>query len=220
MNWYYAEGDRQVGPIEEQELLTLVDRGRITAETLVWRNGMPNWQPFGSIGDIPRSVQFEPPSREPFFLPEKVEEGVVAAPVVYAGFWIRFVAAVLDGVILVILSIFIAAVLALGAGAAEPAVFETLRSVIQLGVGAGYVTFFLGKFGATPGKMALGLRVVRSDGGDLTYARAFSRYLAEYLSALTLMIGYIIAAFDREKRALHDHICDTRVIFDYSRNPN
>jgi uncharacterized RDD family membrane protein YckC len=87
-------------------------------------------------------------------------------------------------------------------------------SMVQLVFGAAYVTFFLGKYGATPGKMALGLKVVRSDGSELTYARAFGRYLAEYLSAFTLMIGYIIAAFDREKRALHDHICDTRVIRD------
>ena len=79
-------------------------------------------------------------------------------------------------------------------------------------IAVSYTVFFIGKFGATPGKMVLGLKVVRSDGGRVTYLRAFARYFAEFLSAITLLIGYIIAAFDSEKRALHDHICDTRVI--------
>ncbi len=57
-----------------------------------------------------------------------------------------------------------------------------------------------------------GLKVIRSDGSPISYWRAFGRYLGTQLSSLTLMIGYIIAAFDDEKRALHDHICDTRVV--------
>jgi uncharacterized RDD family membrane protein YckC len=79
-------------------------------------------------------------------------------------------------------------------------------------INAAYITFFLGKFGATPGKMALRLRVVSPSGGSISYGRAFCRFLAEFLSSILLCIGYIMAAFDEEKRALHDRICDTRVI--------
>jgi uncharacterized RDD family membrane protein YckC len=39
------------------------------------------------------------------------------------------------------------------------------------------------------------------------------RFFAKILSAMMLWIGFIIAAFDREKRALHDHICGTRVVY-------
>ena len=60
--------------------------------------------------------------------------------------------------------------------------------------------------------MALKLRIVRPDGSPLTYARAFGRHWGKFLSSITLLIGYIIAAFDSEKRALHDRICDTRVV--------
>jgi len=46
----------------------------------------------------------------------------------------------------------------------------------------------------------------------VTYLRAFARHFAEFLSGIILGIGYLMVAFDREKRALHDHICNTRVI--------
>jgi uncharacterized RDD family membrane protein YckC len=60
--------------------------------------------------------------------------------------------------------------------------------------------------------MALKLRVVRADGSPVGYGLAAGRYLSKILSALILLIGYIMAAFDEQKRALHDRICDTRVV--------
>jgi uncharacterized RDD family membrane protein YckC len=75
-----------------------------------------------------------------------------------------------------------------------------------------YETYFVGRYGATLGKMACGLKVVRSEGQNVSYGRAFGRYWACLLSSMTLTIGYIMAAFDSQKRALHDRICDTRVI--------
>ena len=71
---------------------------------------------------------------------------------------------------------------------------------------------FIGRYGATLGKMALGLRVVTSEGAPVTYARALGRYFAKLLSAFLCGIGYLLAAFDEQKRALHDRICDTRVV--------
>ena len=89
----------------------------------------------------------------------------------------------------------------------------------QLLIQAGYYIifilfngFFLMKFGATPGKMALGLKVVSPDGSTIGGGKAFGRTFAEILSGLICNIGYIIAAFDGQKRALHDHIAGTRVI--------
>ena len=78
--------------------------------------------------------------------------------------------------------------------------------------GISYETIFIGKYGATVGKMACRIKVVTADGGQVSYLRAVGRYFAKLLSAFTLMIGYIIAAFDPEKRALHDRICNTRVV--------
>ena len=76
-----------------------------------------------------------------------------------------------------------------------------------------YEVVFVGRFGATLGKMACGIKIVTPEGGQITYLRAFGRYFAKILSAFTLYIGYIIAGFDSEKRALHDRICNTRVVY-------
>jgi len=84
--------------------------------------------------------------------------------------------------------------------------------VLQLALNVAYEVFFVGRYGATPGKMACHLKIVMPDGSPVTYARALARYFASILSWITLMIGFIIAGFDAEKRALHDHICNTRVV--------
>jgi len=97
----------------------------------------------------------------------------------------------------------------------EPYRFITRAVILNLllmAIQAAYVTFFVGRYGATPGKMAGRLRVVTADGGKVTYLKAFGRHFAEFLSSMILGIGYIMAAFDDQKRTLHDRICNTRVV--------
>jgi uncharacterized RDD family membrane protein YckC len=88
----------------------------------------------------------------------------------------------------------------------------SLSMIMSIIVPALYSMWFLGRFEATPGKMALGLKVVRADGSRITYWRGLGRHFAEMLSSFTLLIGYLIAAWDAERRTLHDHVCDTRVV--------
>jgi len=87
-----------------------------------------------------------------------------------------------------------------------------ISTLIGLAIGVAYEVYFLSAHGATPGKMALGLKVIRADGGPISPMLALARYFASWVSAVILLIGYIMAAFDPEKRALHDRICETRVI--------
>lgn len=75
-----------------------------------------------------------------------------------------------------------------------------------------YTVFFQRLHEGTPGKRLLGLRVVRADGSRLSVARSFGRYWAEQLTGFTFLAGYVMAAFDDQKRALHDYISDTRVV--------
>ncbi len=49
MEWYYAEGDEQRGPLSENELIALVEQGVIRSDTLVWNNGMADWLPYGEV---------------------------------------------------------------------------------------------------------------------------------------------------------------------------
>jgi uncharacterized RDD family membrane protein YckC len=79
-------------------------------------------------------------------------------------------------------------------------------------VGVAYEAGMIANYGATFGKMALGLKVVRADGTKLDLGVSVGRYFAKILSAIILMIGYLMAFWDPEKRALHDRLCETRVI--------
>ena len=154
---------------------------------------------------------------KPVFI-QKVKEGVsVTGAMDYAGFWIRFGAMFIDAFLLGIVNmvIFIPLGMFMPTSADNPMVVFSIMPVLMLlqyAIPAAYDTWFVGKYGATPGKMACKLKIVVEDGSRLSYLRAFGRHFAKYLSAMILLIGYIMAAFDDKRRTLHDRICETRVV--------
>lgn len=66
--------------------------------------------------------------------------------------------------------------------------------------------------GQTPGKMFMGLRVVRADGGEVSPGLAFLRFIGYGLSILPFGLGFFWTIIDREKCAWHDHLAITRVV--------
>ena len=50
MAWYYAEGSERIGPLTEEEFQAAVAQGKVGGATLVWREGMKDWAPFGTTG--------------------------------------------------------------------------------------------------------------------------------------------------------------------------
>jgi uncharacterized RDD family membrane protein YckC len=147
---------------------------------------------------------------KPLFV-QRLREGVaVAGEMVYAGFWIRVGAKCIDGIVLTVAGFVIGLI---GNLVVSHLLARTvLQNILSFALSIGYVTYFLGAYSATPGKMACGLRVVRPDGEKISYARACGRGFAELVSSIILGIGYLMVVFDEEKRALHDRICDTRVV--------
>jgi uncharacterized RDD family membrane protein YckC/DNA-directed RNA polymerase subunit RPC12/RpoP len=162
---------------------------------------------------------------------QKLREGVAPAGAVrYGGFWMRVVAYFIDSIIVGI-PMGIIALLLLGGSmfslarlGPNPDPQEVMAAMMPL-IGAmavmslggtvlycSYEAFFLVKYGATPGKMAMGLKVVRPDGSGIQVGRAIGRYFSKVLSGIIMYIGFIMIGFDAEKRGLHDMICDTRVI--------
>jgi uncharacterized RDD family membrane protein YckC len=142
---------------------------------------------------------------------QKLREGVApAGEMVFAGFWIRVGAKVIDGIIIMVVGFVLMFLVNFIIRHAIAGVI--LQNAFFIALGIFYTTYFLGKYSATPGKMACGLKVVRPEGEKISYGRACGRYFAEFLSSMVLYIGYIIVAFDEERRALHDRICDTRVV--------
>lgn len=246
MQWFYAVDNRQVGPVADEEFKALVRDGTVGPDTLVWHEGMDQWTPHRMVATgAPGFLRPKQPLRvatPASATCSQCGQSVPAAQIVqhdgvslcpscvsaendplaaihYGGFWIRFVAKMIDGLILSALStIIIVGCMLLHlvrisldnplAMLADLTRLNLLMFLLQIF----YATFFVGKFGGTPGKLALGLLVVRADCSRVSYGRAFGRFFAEFLSGLILCIGYIMAAFDDEKRALHDRICDTRVV--------
>jgi uncharacterized RDD family membrane protein YckC len=120
----------------------------------------------------------------------------------YAGFLIRFVAFLVDWMVLFIANIFLFLFVS------DPATYLIASIVIAI---AYYVGFWTAG-GATPGKMALGLRITREDGGDIGLGHALMRLFGVIINGFTLYIGYLFIIFTPRKRGLHDLIAGTVVI--------
>lgn len=254
MAWYYAQGDERRGPVGDGDFVALIRSGVVIGQTLVWREGMADWQPYRSIagqlitpigeevsegGDVvapcvecglsfstDELVSYEQhrvcASCKDIFFQRIREGGGALVDWDYGGFWVRFFARLIDACIMGFVGFVQSFLQTLLQGGLTPGlgrepntvdyVIIVLGSLFSILLGLTYEVWFVGKYGATPGKMVFGLKVIRSDGARVSYGRSFGRYLGTLLSSFTLMIGYIIAAFDNEKRALHDHICDTRIV--------
>ena len=124
-----------------------------------------------------------------------------------AGFWIRFLAYLIDAVILGVINY----VIGLLIGQNNTA----WGSLISFLVDLAYFSYFWSQRGQTLGMMITNLRVIRTDGSQLTWGRAIGRYFALVLSFLILFIGVIMVAFDSRKQGLHDKIADTLVVHTY-----
>lgn len=235
MNWFYAGSDgNRVGPLTESEFQAAINEGRVDPDTLVWKKGMPDWAPLSEVGPPQPAANPAGAGHPPLAggssvtaenkdeVAQMIREGVDPESGVvwdYGGFWIRFAAYFIDSIILQVITL----IIQFGGGAllasvpeSSPLFFVGTAMIMLLPwlIAMGYYTYFHGnpKHQATLGKKLLNLRVITAEGEDVSYLRAFGRYWAAILSGLILAIGYIIAAFDDEKRALHDHICNTRVI--------
>ena len=342
--WYFSENGQQQGPVSLAELQAMIRSGRLTIDSLVWRQGMSDWMPVQGVPELrleadlakrgkagmptaPRPIGVSPPagtppedtSRPTAGLPAGMSStaqpfpsganagsapaapagpavdfhddstprplrplasatgaghcrkcgvllpaenagagsdpgqglcltcrtafaaslatpavgGTAAAaaampsPVMYfqyGGFLSRFAACFCDGVILWLASLVISFVTNFGFTLAGSGLGDDAGEVVAFfGVLAGalvggvllpsvYYGYFLSTQGATPGKKLLGLAVIRPDGSGVSFVRGMCRYWATSLSGIICGIGYLMALFDDEKRALHDHLCDTRVV--------
>lgn len=161
-------------------------------------------------------------------LPDIINAGIVKP----GGFWIRFVAYLIDAILLNVVNsvVFFIFLGVFGTSidwedwfstggmdiySGDFAIFSgaySLALLVSFVITAGYYTFAVGKWGKTVGKLATGLKVVRPDGSRVSYWRAFARYWGYQLCILTFWVGFLVIAFNKDKRGLHDLVCDTMVI--------
>ncbi len=255
--WYYADRDHaRQGPVDATELVRLRLERRLDWDALIWRDGMAEWRPMrefaaelaqaddrapatagspdlvaapAGAGAGFAAATAEPAS--PYAPPRAVvstDAAVVSGgEVVQAGFWKRFAAMVIDGLV---------------AGVASWAIQIPLFILAGVGMGSellslgGSIGLMLLSYGisvlvpllyfswmhssasqASLGKMAVGIKVTRGSGERISFWRAFGRYAAYFLTVvLSFGVGGLASALTtgltERKQALHDMICDTLVV--------
>ncbi|WP_442682538.1 RDD family protein [Stenotrophomonas sp. JC08] len=253
--WYYADAQRERhGPVDADTLRGKFRQNELDLSTLVWREGMQQWQALSTVTEelqlvekanpgidlradyvaiengtaVAGTVTAEPHS--PYTAPASTTlggDGVIhGGEVVYAGFWKRVAAYCIDSLIVGLVGGVIAMVIgmALGLGMAGIGgdsdamgagfiMIQLLTNLLSIALSAAYYAGFHASAGkATLGKMAVGIKVVRTDGARISIARGIGRYFAAMLSGLILCIGFVMAAFTERKQGLHDMLCDTLVV--------
>jgi uncharacterized RDD family membrane protein YckC len=132
--------------------------------------------------------------------------------VVPGGFWRRFAATIIDGVVMSIAQfpLKFAVILVLGG----EAVAGAINLLVSLLFAYNYYGYFYSKKGATPGKMVMGLRLLDDQTGThLSYGAAFKREIVKGLFGfVTLGVSYFMAGFREDKKSLHDIYLKTRVV--------
>lgn len=160
---------------------------------------------------------------------QTLENRTITKPV-YAGFWIRFVALVIDVILIYVVQTFLIIPLLglFGIATITPtdmsnenilALYSTMMvplivlSFFGLIISWLYYAFMESSSRqATLGKMAVGIIVTDLEGNRISFLKATGRFFSKFLSSLILYIGYIMAAFTEKKQALHDMIAGTLVL--------
>lgn len=239
--WYYVDRQEQrQGPMPVQVLRDAYRRGQLDGETLVWRDGMGQWQPLRlcahelGVDDGP-DLPFPPPpaaDASPYAPPSatvsQASNYVASGDVVYAGFWRRWAALFVDAILVAIANYTVLMIVMLGFGLGFGA-FQTPSEPGQLGasqiamviaiyvVGPTlsalyYVLQESSEAQATLGKRLLGIKVTDVDGRRLSRKHALGRWVSHLLCYVTVYIGYLVVAFTDRKQGLHDMAAGTLVV--------
>ncbi|MCX5984896.1 MAG: RDD family protein [Chloroflexi bacterium] len=131
----------------------------------------------------------------------------IATKYTYAGFWLRFVATIIDLIIVSVVSAFIGAIIA---GGDETGTVSALLNLF--GDWLYCALMESSKFQGTVGKLVLGLIVTDDQYRPISFGRATWRYLGHILSTIILGIGFLMAAFTTRKQCLHDIMAGTLVV--------
>lgn len=240
VTWYFVDllGQRK-GPMSQQQLLEVIAQGRLRPTSLVWREGLAQWQPLSSM-----EHELQPPTAAtpplPPTPPDLVETNPFATSpsgfvadwayatnsneVIYGGFARRFLALMLDSLILWVISIVLVVVLAMigaASGHMQPRYFLWIYPAMFL-VSLLYSSVQeSSSHQATFGKRALGIKVTDLEGKPIGWGRAIGRWFGRLLSGFLFCIGYLVSLFTSRKQALHDMLASTLVVdrWAYTQHP-
>lgn len=134
----------------------------------------------------------------------------------YAGFWKRFAASFIDGIITMIGGAvvgFIFGIIMVAGGTEDPGVVERLAQILGFILGWLYSSVMESSpTQGTLGKMAMGIKVTDLSGDRIGFGKATGRFIGRIISGLILFIGFIMVAFTEKKQGLHDMMAGCLVV--------
>ena len=229
--WIGRDGERH-GPYKEDDVRQWLRSGQVSRDDLGWYEGLAVWQPLSVL--FADEVPVTPPPFGAAAPAAALPSTTAAALEDYAGFWKRVAAYILDAIILYIPGTLIQKML--GGDVAEATMkqaqqaspgdlhvlmaamnqyYTTMMPAVLLVTAITWLYFAFcesSAWQATPGKLALGIRVTDMQGARISLPRALGRYPAKYLSAILFGIGFLMVAWTRRKQGLHDMIAGTLVL--------
>ena len=144
------------------------------------------------------------------------QEEIFGTKLEYAPFSSRFIANLIDGLILgLVTGVLYIPVVLTTTGTGEPnAMINLAVNLIVWIVNIVYYIYFIGKSGQTPGKRILKIKVVKKEGNAAPgYIGAFLReFVGKFISGIVLGLGYVWILFDKQKQGWHDKIAGTIVV--------
>lgn len=224
-----------MGPFTREQVAEKLQSGEIHADQLAFVDGLTQWTPLRDVLarlDAPAVI---PPQSS--LSPAPYSYAATMQPpgdVVYAGFWLRFAAFILDYIITTIPLSIIGGIFGFIFGFAAAATHPQEKVNFVHEDGSPNIGFILLELGimamsitvtwlyyallessagqATLGKRVLGLKVTTEAGERISFARASGRFFGKIASALILYVGFMMAGFTTKKQALHDMMAGTLVI--------
>jgi uncharacterized RDD family membrane protein YckC len=227
--WIGRQGERH-GPYQEEQVREWLRNGQVSRDDLGWYDGLADWQPLSVL--FPDAVASKQPP--PLTTAPRPMASAYATPGhLYAGFWKRVAAYFVDVVVLYIVNTLLE--IPFGMRAANEAFEQKFSDALDMqALMAGYQQFWADHWGyflttlivgwlyfaicessawqATPGKLALGIRVTDLHGARISFGRALGRYGGKFISALLFCVGFLLAGITKRKQALHDTLAGTLVV--------
>jgi uncharacterized RDD family membrane protein YckC len=208
------------GPFTRAEVAQKLQAGEYSLDSLAFVEGLTQWTPLIRVDAAtpPVPAVVVPPASAP----QPYSYAVTMQPpehLVYAGFWLRFAAIFIDGLILLPLFI-VSTVLNVISFYSNDDSVKFWMGIFLLVYGlfcivAQWLYFALQEAGthqATFGKRIMGLYVTDTQGNRIGFGRATGRYFGKILSGIILYIGFMMAGWTPRKQALHDMLADTLVV--------
>jgi uncharacterized RDD family membrane protein YckC len=229
-DWFFEYSGQQQGPVRLHVLRQMAASGQLRPDALVWRAGMAQWTPAGQVGEVgPFPAAGAMPGAGagagamPYGGAQPVPLGYYTPAEVleYGGFWRRVLAYILDALIVGVPLFLLFAGLDVMVDVdpfdewPSSSIGQTLEVIDQVvNFLAAWLYFALlesGAWQATLGKRVLGMRVTDMAGQRIGFGRATGRYFGKIVSAIILLIGFIMVAFTQRKQGLHDIMAGTVV---------